>query len=200
MAPAPEQETEEEAEERKQQYEQQQNQYAEMQERRAEERRQAEERREQEYEAEQARREELRQTRKATFDRILANAPTTFSPAQLRMLLRAFVNLDPYTFADDVAEEIAGEDENEKRTAEEVLLAAIDGLGDEKLTGFALRLALISHVAIPREGEVDFLAEAEAVFPQPQPQPKKASRKKAGKPTAVKANSTNTATKKKTAA
>ncbi len=198
MAPAPEQETEEEAEERKQQYEQQQqNEYAEMQERRAEERRQAGERREQEYEAEQARREELRQTRKATFDRILANAPTTFSPAQLRMLLRALVNLDPYTFADDVAEEIAGDNENNQLTAEEVLLAAIDGLGDEKLTGFALRLALTSHVLIPREGEADFLAEAEALFLQP-PQPKKASSKKAGTPTPIKAN--KTATKKKTAA
>jgi len=109
MAPAPEQETEEEAEERKQQYEQQQSEYAEMQERRAEERRQEEERREQEYEAEQARREESRQTRKATFERILANAPGSFSAVQLRTLLRALVNLDPYTLADDLAEEIAGQ-------------------------------------------------------------------------------------------
>jgi len=198
MAPAPEQETEEEAEERKQQHERRQSEYREMQERRAEERKQEEERREQEYEAEQARREELRQTRKATFERILANAPTTFSAAQLRILLRALVNLDPYTFADDVAEEIAEVDENERRTAEEVLLAAIDSLGDEKLTGFALRLALTSHVAIPRDGEMDFLAEAEAVFLQPQP--KKASSKKAGKPTPIKATSKKTATKKKTAA
>jgi len=197
MAPAPEQETEEEAEERKQQYEQQENEYAEMQERRAEERRQEEEQREQEYEAEQARREELRQTRKATFDRILANASPTFSPAQLRMLLRALVNLDPYTFSDDVAEEIAGGDDNDKRTAEEVLLAAIDSLGDEKLTAFALRLALTSHVAIPREGEVDFLAEAEAVFLE-LPQPKKASSKKAGKPTPIKVK--KSAPKKKNAA
>ncbi len=140
----------------------------------------------------------MRQTRKAAFERILANASPTFSPAQLRMLLRALVNLDPYIFSDDVAEEIAGGDDNDKRTAEEVLLAAIDSLGDEKLTAFALRLALTSHVAIPREGEVDFLAEAEALLPQPQPQPKKASSKKAGKPTPIKA--TKTAAKKKTAA
>jgi len=197
VAPAPEQETEEEAEERKQQYEQQQSEYREMQERRAEERRQAEERREQEYEAEQARREELRQTRKATFERILANAPATFSAAQLRMLLRALVNLDPYTFADDVAEEIVGENENNQLTGEEVLLAAIDGLGDEKLTGFALRLALTSHVAIPREGEVDFLTEAEAVFLE-LTQPKKASSKKAGKRAPIRAE--KPAAKKKTAA
>jgi len=138
----------------------------------------------------------LRQTRKTTFERILANAPDSFSAAQLRMLLRALVNLDPYTFADDVAEEIAAGDENEKRTAEKVLLATIDGLGDEKLTGFALRLALTSHVAIPREGEVDFLAEAEAIFLQPHP--KKASSKKARKPTAIKAS--KTAAKGETAA
>ncbi len=138
----------------------------------------------------------MRQTRKATFERILANAPDSFSATQLRMLLRALVNLDPYTFADDVAEEIGGGDENEKRTAEEVLLAAIDSLGDEKLTGFALRLALTSHVGIPREGEVDFLAETEAIFLQPQP--KKASSKKACKPTPIKAS--KTAAKKKTAA
>ncbi len=87
-----------------------------------EERRQEEERREQEFEAEQARREEPRQTRKATFDRILANAPDSFSAAQLRTLLRALVNLDPYTFADDVAEQIVGENENNQLTAEEVCL------------------------------------------------------------------------------
>ncbi len=199
MAPAPEQETDEEAEERKQQYEQQQSEYRENGERRTEERREEEERREQEYVAEQARREELRQTRKAAFERILANAPLTFSAVQLRMLLRALVNLDPYTFADDVAEEIAGGDENHQSTAEETLLAAIDGLGDEKLTGFTLRLALTSHVAMPRQGEVDILAEAEAIFLQP-PQPKKASSRKAGKPTPIKATSKKSAPKKKTAA
>jgi hypothetical protein len=60
---------------------------------------------------------------------------------------------DPYTFTDDLAEEIAGENENEQRSTEEVLLSAIDGLQDDKPTGFALRLALMGHVAIPREGE-----------------------------------------------
>ncbi len=198
MQPAPEQETEEEALERKQQYAQQQREYAEMQERRAEERRQEEERREKEYEAELARREKLKLTRKATFERLLANAPDTFSAAQLRMLLRALVNLDPYTFADDVAEEIAGEEENDKRTAEEVLLATIDGLGNERLTGFTLRLALTSHVAIPREDEADFLTEAEAVFLQSQP--KKSNGKKAPKSTPTKAAPRKPTAKKKTAA
>ncbi len=70
-------------------------------------------------------------------------------------------------------------------------MAAIDSFGDEKLPVFALRLALTSHVTIPREGEVDFVAEAEAIFLQPQP-------KKAGKPTPIKARKTTA--KKKTAA
>jgi hypothetical protein len=65
--------------------------------------------------------------------------------------------------------EIAGENENEQRTAEEILLSAIDGIRNDKLTGFALRLALTGHVAILREGEFDFLAEAETAFAPPQP-------------------------------
>ena len=63
MAPALEQETEEEALEIKQQYEQQRKQYEEEQERRAEAQRLEEEQREQEYEAERTRREEQRRAR-----------------------------------------------------------------------------------------------------------------------------------------
>ncbi len=89
------------------------------------------------------------------------------------------VNLDPYTFADALAEDIAHE--NERRSAEEVLLSTIDNTADDKLTRFALRLALSGHVGMPRENEFDFLTEAEAVFAPPQP-------KKANKPTRIKAN------------
>ncbi len=185
MPPAPPAETEEEAEARKQQHEEQQKAHAAEQERRAEEFRQQQERQEQEYEAAQARRDEQRKARQATFDRILENAPAMFTAAQLRMLLRAIVNLDPYTFADDLAEDIAADDENEKRSAEEVLLATIDATADDKLTRFALRLALSGHIGIPRENELDFLAEAEAAF-APQRQ-KKATPAKANKPTLVKA-------------
>ncbi len=123
-----------------------------MQERRAEERRQAEEQREQEYEAEQARREELRETRKATFERILANAPDSFSAAQLRMLLRALVNLDPYTFARTWPKRSRVETRTRSVPPRRFCWGAIDSLADEKLTGFTLRLALSSHLAIPREG------------------------------------------------
>jgi ParB family chromosome partitioning protein len=166
MPPTPPAETEEEAKARKQQHEQQRKEYEAEQECRAEEHGQQQERDEQEWEAEQARREEQRKARTATFERILANAPETLNAAQLRVLLRAIVNLDPYTFADDLAEDIA--DENDRRSPEEVLLATIDATTDERLTHFAIRLALSGHVGILRENELDFLTEAEAVFAPPQ--------------------------------
>jgi ParB family transcriptional regulator, chromosome partitioning protein len=89
-----------------------------------------------------------------------------FSAPQLRVFLRALVNIDPYTF-DDVAENFA--DENHQQTSEEILLSTIDGLPDDQLTGFALRLVITAHIPIPREGELDFLAEAETAFAPPQP-------------------------------
>ena len=95
-----------------------------------------------------------------------AEAFETFTAAQLRVLLRAIVNLDPYTFADDLAEDIA--DESERRGAEEVLLATIDATVDDKLTRSALRLAFSGHIGIPRENKLDFLKEAEAIFAPPQ--------------------------------
>ncbi len=155
-------ETEEEAEARRQQQEQQREKYQAEQERRAEARRLEKKQREQEYEAERTRREELRQTREATFERILENAAETLAFAQLRVLLRAIVNLDPYTFADDLAEEVA--DDNERRSREEVLLATIDATADEKLTQFAVRLVLSGRVGVPRENELDLLTEAESPF------------------------------------
>jgi ParB family transcriptional regulator, chromosome partitioning protein len=167
-------------------------------------RKQEAEQREQEYEAERARKEELQKACTATFDRIVQNAPANFTAAQLRVLLRALVNLDPYTFTDDLAEEIAGENENEQRTAEEILLSAIDGLEDNKLTGFALRLALIGHMDTSREGEFDFLAEAEADFAPPQPKNAASNKPKVKTPTPIKAASKSApkkaVAKKKTAA
>jgi ParB family chromosome partitioning protein len=166
MPPTPPAETEEETKARKEQHEQQRKEYEAEQERRAEEQRQQQERDEQEWEAEQTRREEQRNARAATFERILANAPETLTAAQMRVLLRAIVNLDPYTFADDLAEDVA--DDDDRRSPEEVLLATIDATADDRLTHFAIRLALSGHVGIPRENELDFLTEAELVFASPQ--------------------------------
>ena len=185
MPPAPPAETEEEAQARKQQHEEQRKAHEAEQERRAEEFKQQQEQEEKRYEAEQAKRDTQRKARQATFDRIIENVPPSFTAAQLRVVLRAIVNLDPYTFADDLAEDIAAENENEQRSAEELLLATIDATADEKLTAFALRLALSGHVGIPRENEFDFLTEAEAAFAPAQPK-KKAIPAKEKKPTLVK--------------
>ncbi len=119
------------------------------------------------------------QPARATFERILENAPESFTAAQLRVLLRAIVNLDPCTFANDLAEGIAGE--NDRRDAEEVLLSAIENTADEKLTRFALRLTLSGHVGIPREDEFDFLSEAEAIFAPPPQAPRLVIEDRGGK-------------------
>ncbi len=197
MAPAPATETEGEREERESEYEQRRKEHEEEQQRREEDRKQQFDREQEEYEAERTRREALHKARQATFERILENAPAMFSSAQLRVFLRALVNLDPYTITDDVAEHFADDDENNQQTAEEILLSAIDGLTDEKLTGFALRLALTGYVGLPREGEFDFLIEAEAVFVTPQPKKEKKTRKA---PTSIKPAAKKTTTKKKIAA
>jgi ParB family transcriptional regulator, chromosome partitioning protein len=196
MAPATEAETEAEAEERKRNYEQQRKEYEQGQDRRAEESRLEDEQREKEWEAERARKEKLQKARNAKFDRILENAPAMFSATQLRVFLRALVNLDPYTFADDVAEHFATEDESNDKSAEEILLATVDGLTDDKLTGFALRLVLTGKIPIPREGEVDSLNEAGTAFVPAKP--KKTATKTAKAPTQIKA-AQKTASKKSTA-
>jgi ParB family transcriptional regulator, chromosome partitioning protein len=189
MAPAQEVETEEEPEQREVEFEQRQAEYDAEQKRKEEERKQEFERQQEEYEAEQTRRTDLRNARQATFERILANAPVTFTAAQLRVFLSALVNLDPYDFAEDVAEFYAEGDENNQQTPEEVLSSTVAGLPDEKLTGFALRLVLTGHMDIPRENDLDFLAQAEAAFvPQ---QPKKMQGKKQN-PTVVKKAKTST--------
>jgi ParB family transcriptional regulator, chromosome partitioning protein len=149
--------------------------------------------REREHEKEEARRKRLLKRRAECFNRILDNAPATFTAPQLRVLLRALVHIDPYQFTDDVAAYFVA-DENNQQTAEEVLTSVVDGLEDEKLTSFALRLVLTTHAGIPRENEIDSLTEAEQVFAPPQPKKleakkKVATKKTAKKPTPVKARS-----------
>jgi ParB family chromosome partitioning protein len=180
----PEAETEEQAAERQAEFERQRAEYEGEHQRREEERKQQFEREQAQIEAEHNRRAEIIKARQATFERILENAPATLSHAQLRVLLRAIVNLDPYTFADDLAEDIAADNENEQRSAEEVLLSTIDASADDQLTRFALRLALAGHVGIPREGEFDFLTEAEGVF-APRAQKRKAATKKVKQATPI---------------
>jgi ParB family chromosome partitioning protein len=149
--------------------EQQDDEWQRQQQERAEQRRQEFERQQQEYEAERTRKAALLKTRYAAFERILEKAPATFTATQFRVFLRALVTAGPYSFAEDVAAFFASDkDSINQQTPEEVLLSAMDGIADEKLTGFALRLALTAHQDIPVEGDVDFLAEAETAFSVPQ--------------------------------
>ena len=163
----------------------------------AEVRKQQFERQQQEYEAERVRKEELHRERVATFDRILENATAVFTATQLRVFLHALITLDPYAFADDVAEHFIGDDENNQQTAEEILLSTLHSLADDKLTGFGLRLVLTGRTDIPSEGEIDLLAEAEAAFlpvkPEPVKKPRKAKPKSKAK---APAKSRSTAPKK----
>jgi ParB family chromosome partitioning protein len=163
MAPAPPEESEEEAAEREREYAQRRQEYEEEQRRKEEERKLQNQREHEAYEAERARLVELHKTRVATVDRIIANAPAMFAPVQLRTFLSALIHLDPYMF-EDIAEQQIGDDENNDRSAEEILSVLLASIPDDKLTGFALRLVLTSHASIPRQGEFDYLADAEAAF------------------------------------
>lgn len=140
--------------------------------------------RQREFEKEQAQRKRILKRRTESFNRILDNAPTAFSGPQLRVLLRALINIGAYDFTDEVAAHFVGDDENNQQSAEEVLLSVMDGLEDGKLPAFALRLALTGHVDIPREGEMDHLIEAEKLFAPAQPKARKKPDPKAVKKSA----------------
>ena len=178
MSPPAEAETQAEAEERQEDYEQRRKEFEEEQERKAEERKQEFQRQQEEYEAESSRKADILKARQITFERVLGNAPPMFTAPQFRVFLRTLCNLDPYTFTDEVVEHFAGDDENNQHTPEEILATALADVPDEKLTSFALRLALTGYVDIPREDEFDFLAEAEAAFVPPPSEKKKPKAKK----------------------
>ena len=154
--------------------------------------------RQREHEKEQARRKRLLKRRAESFNRILDNAPVTFAAPQLRVLLRALIHIEPYQFTDDVAAYFVA-DENNQQTAEEVLTSVVDGLEDEKLTNFALRLVLTTHAGIPRENEIDSLTEAEQVFAPRQPKKLEARKKVATKKAAKKLTPVKGKSVKKTA-
>jgi ParB family chromosome partitioning protein len=173
MPPVPEEETEEEAAQRQAEHAQRMADYETEQRRREEERKAEYERQRKEYEAEQARREKQRKARLATFDRILEHAPGAFNAAQMRFFLRLVIQLD-YSFLEEVATHFANGDENTQQSDEEIVLAALDGIADEKLTGFALRIVLTDHLGTPRESQPDLLTEAEQVFAPKKPKAGKA--------------------------
>lgn len=200
MPPPPEAETDEEAEERNRQHEQEQKEYEAERERRAEAFREQREREQKEYEAEQARRDKQRKARLATFERIIEYAPALFRPPQMRVFLRLLIQLD-YSFLEEVANHFAKGDENSQQSDEEIVMAALDGTVDEKLTGLALRLVLSDQVAIPHENQPDLLTEAEQVFLPKKPKAVKAKADAVAKPKpkAPKSTARKEATRKKAA-
>ena len=165
MPPASEQETEEEAAQRKAEHEQRMAEYEAERQRREEERKVGYERQQKEYEAEQARREKQRKARLATFERIVEHAPASFSGVQMRFFLRLLIQLD-YSFLEEVATHFSNDDENSQQSDEEIVLAALEGTAEEKLTGFALRLVLSDHIGIPHNSQPDLLTKAEQVSAQ----------------------------------
>jgi ParB family chromosome partitioning protein len=197
MLDATAQETEEEAAQRKAEHEQRLAEYQSEQQRKEEERKAEFERQQKEYEAEQTRLEKQRKARVSTFERIIEQAPASFSPEQMRVFLRMLVNINAYDFLEEPAAYFST-DENEQRSDDEVVLAGLSNTADEKLTGFALRLVLADHIGIPRENQRDWLAEAESVFA---PKKSKAVKSKdtRAKPSAVRAVSKKAATIKKAA-
>jgi len=200
MSPAPEVETEEEAAQREAEHEQRMAEYKAEQERKEEERKAEFERQQKEFEAEQARRDKQRKARVATFERIIEEAPASFAPSQMRVFLRLLIHLD-YGFLEEVASHFASGDENAQQSDEEIVLAALDGTADEKLTGLALRLVLSDHVGTPHVSQPDLLTEAEQVFAPKKPKVVKAKtdRSKKPKPTADR-NSPKKETSRKIAA
>jgi len=132
-----------------------------------------------EFEKEQAKRKRLLKRRTEAFNRILVNAPTSFT----------------YDFTDGVAAHFVGEDESNQQSAEEVLLSVVDGMEDCMLPAFALRLVLTGHVEIPCEGETDHLIEAEKLFAPAQP--KTASKKPSANAAKKQGNAKTKSAKKK---
>ncbi len=125
---------------------------------------------------------------------------STFKPTQMRVFLRLLIHLD-YSFLEEVATHFASGDENAQQSDDEIVLAALDGTADEKLTSFALRLVLSDHIGIPQESQPDLLTEAEQVFAPKKPKAVKAKAEGSNKPkpAAAKASAKKETTKKKAA-
>lgn len=115
----------------------------------------------------------------------------------MRIFLRLLIQLD-YSFLEEVASHFADGDENTQQADEEIVLVALDGTADEKLTGLALRIVFSDHLSIPHESQSDWLTEAEQVFAPKKPKVVRPKGKatKLGTRSKVKASAKETANKK----
>jgi ParB family chromosome partitioning protein len=153
-----------------------------------------------EHEKEQARRRRLEKDRAETFSRILKNVPANFTAPQLRVLLRAFITCDLYGQSDVVATHYAGVDDDNNQSSEEILLSVADRLEEVQLPELALRLALCSHIRIPKENEIDHLAEVEKVFAPKQAKRPTTKKRTVRKPTPARGKTAKKKASKRTAA
>ena len=99
----------------------------------------------------------------------------------MRVFLRLLIQMEPYSYLEDVAAHFANGDENEQRSEDEIVLAALENTADDKLTRFALRIVLSDHIGIPHKNQPDLLTEAEQVFALKKPKTASAKAKRARK-------------------
>ena len=119
------------------------------------------EREQAETEAERSRLAEILKVRRSTFESIIEEAPASFARSDARLPL-FLIHLD-YRFLINsrfTLPVVAATQQSDS----EIVLAASDGIADEKLTGLALRLVLSEHIGITHESQADLLTESERVF------------------------------------
>lgn len=137
---------------------------------------------------EQEHREKAKASREKRFNALLHRFPYTIDAEQNRFLFRALVLGDTDISRERMAMRFEG-DETSNECAEDVCARVLVNVTSLSLPGYLAELALGSHIDLPRSGEHDFLAEAEAIFPDPKtqkPTPKETGRKTVAKKTPAK--------------
>lgn len=129
---------------------------------------------------EQERREKAKAGREKRFKALLHRFPYTIDAEQNRFLIRALILGDTDVSRERMAMRFEG-DETSNECAEDVCARVLINVTPLSLPGYLAELALGSYIDLPRNDEHDFLAEAEALFPDTtiqKPTTKEAGKKK----------------------
>ncbi len=118
------------------------------------------------YAAERQEREEMKVKREKRLHALILRFPSTGTADQTRFLLTALVMGDVDLAADRIAQRFEEKDGDDRLSSEEVCADAIAKCMPSSLYGYLADLALGSFVDLPREGERDYLSEAEKLFPK----------------------------------
>lgn len=166
-----------------------------------------EDRTDEEWETRMKRNEEEREERKRQAAKrkerlraLVSRMPSSGSEAQSRFLLTALVNCDLDEAMERIALRLEGGAGDHNTSSNEVCAEAIGSCPPTSLFGYLVELALGSHVGFPNEGERDYLAEAETLFPRtpkPPTPPKRQGPAKKVAPSRSKTATTKTAAKTK---